>query len=48
MLLFTRSRGLLLVLLGLAGHAAVAQKTYLHCGRLLDVRAGRLLSQRRW
>ena len=25
--------------------AAWAQKTYLHCGRLLDVRAGRLLSQ---
>ncbi|GAC1373141.1 MAG: amidohydrolase family protein [Hymenobacter sp.] len=29
----------------LAAPAAFAQKTYLHCGRLLDVRSGRLLSQ---
>ena len=36
---------LLLAAFGLAGPAAFAQKTYLHCGRLLDVRAGRLLSQ---
>ena len=36
---------LLLAALGLAGPAAFAQKTLLHCGRLLDVRAGRLLSQ---
>jgi len=36
---------LLLTTLGLAGPAALAQKTYLHCGRLLDVRSGRLLSQ---
>jgi imidazolonepropionase-like amidohydrolase len=36
---------LLLTTLGLAGPAAFAQKTYLHCGRLLDVRSGRLLSQ---
>ena len=36
---------LALSLLALASHGALAQKTYLHCGRLLDVRAGRLLSQ---
>ena len=29
----------------LAAPAAFAQKTYLHCGRLLDVRSGKLLSQ---
>lgn len=34
----------LLATFGLAG-PAVAQKTYLHCGHLLDVRSGRLLSQ---
>ncbi len=31
--------------LGLAGPAAFAQKTLLHCGHLLDVRTGRLLTQ---
>ncbi|WP_317172282.1 amidohydrolase family protein [Hymenobacter sp. BRD67] len=36
---------LLLTSLGLAGPAAFAQKTLLHCGHLLDVRSGRLLSQ---
>jgi imidazolonepropionase-like amidohydrolase len=36
---------LLLATLALASHTASAQKTYLHCGRLLDVRSGRLLSQ---
>jgi imidazolonepropionase-like amidohydrolase len=36
---------LLLATLAVASHAASAQKTYLHCGRLLDVRSGRLLSQ---
>ncbi|QKG56715.1 amidohydrolase family protein [Hymenobacter sp. BRD128] len=42
----TPTRSLLaLGLLALASHAALAQKTYLHCGRLLDVRSGRLLSQ---
>ena len=42
----TPTRSLLaLSLLALASHGALAQKTYLHCGRLLDVRAGRLLSQ---
>ena len=35
----------LLAALSLAGPAAFAQKTLLHCGHLLDVRAGRLLSQ---
>ena len=34
---------LLLGALGLTAPAALAQKTYLHCGHLLDVRAGRLL-----
>ena len=29
----------------LATPAAFAQKTYLHCGKLLDVRSGKLLSQ---
>ncbi|AWM35037.1 metal-dependent hydrolase family protein [Hymenobacter nivis] len=29
----------------LGGPAAFAQKTYLHCGHLLDVRSGRLLAQ---
>jgi imidazolonepropionase-like amidohydrolase len=41
---FTRTI-LLLTGLGLASHAAFAQKTYLHCGHLLDVRSGRLLNQ---
>ena len=36
---------LLLAALGLTGPAAFAQKTLLHCGHLLDVRSGRLLSQ---
>ena len=36
---------LLLTAFGLASPTAFAQKTYLHCGRLLDVRSGRLLSQ---
>jgi imidazolonepropionase-like amidohydrolase len=36
---------LLLTTLGLSGPAAFAQKTLLHCGRLLDVRTGRLLAQ---
>jgi imidazolonepropionase-like amidohydrolase len=36
---------LVLASLSLASHPALAQKTYLHCGRLLDVRSGRLLSQ---
>jgi len=36
---------LLLAALGLTGPAAFAQKTLLHCGRLLDVRTGRLLNQ---
>ena len=35
----------LLAALGLAGPAAFGQKILLHCGRLLDVRTGRLLSQ---
>ncbi len=35
----------LLLALLLAAPAAVAQKTLLHCGRLLDVRSGKLLSQ---
>ncbi|RZK61222.1 MAG: amidohydrolase family protein, partial [Hymenobacter sp.] len=39
------TRLLLLLALGLAIPAAHAQQIYLHCGRLLDVRAGRLLSQ---
>ncbi|WP_375416720.1 amidohydrolase family protein [uncultured Hymenobacter sp.] len=34
-----------LVLLLLSGPAALAQKTYVHCGRLLDVRAGRTLTE---
>ncbi|MDJ0367091.1 amidohydrolase family protein [Hymenobacter sp. H14-R3] len=34
-----------LAALGLTGPAALAQKTLLHCGRLLDVRTGRLLTQ---
>ena len=29
----------------LTAPAAFAQRTYLHCGRLLDVRSGKLLSQ---
>ena len=29
----------------LAAPAAFAQKTYLHCGRLLDVRSGKVLTQ---
>jgi imidazolonepropionase-like amidohydrolase len=41
---FTRTL-LLATSLGLAGTAAFAQKTYLHCGHLLDVRSGRLLNQ---
>jgi imidazolonepropionase-like amidohydrolase len=41
---FTRTL-LLVATLGLAGTAAFAQKTYLHCGHLLDVRSGRVLSQ---
>ncbi len=36
---------LLLATLGLTGPAAFAQKTLLHCGHLLDVRGGRMLSQ---
>jgi imidazolonepropionase-like amidohydrolase len=36
---------LLLIALGLSGPAAFAQRMLLHCGRLLDVRSGRLLSQ---
>ncbi|MBC7449771.1 MAG: amidohydrolase family protein [Hymenobacteraceae bacterium] len=37
----------LLLFLGavLASYGAVAQKTYLHCGHLLDVRAGKLLAE---
>ena len=35
----------LLAALLLAAPAAFAQKTLLHCGRLLDVRSGKLLSQ---
>ena len=34
-----------LAALGLSGPAALAQKTLLHCGHLLDVRTGRLLTQ---
>jgi imidazolonepropionase-like amidohydrolase len=42
----TPTRSLLgLALLALASHGALAQKTLLHCGRLLDVRTGRLLTQ---
>ncbi|RZL06798.1 MAG: amidohydrolase family protein [Hymenobacter sp.] len=36
---------LLISSITLAGPAAFAQKTLLHCGRLLDVRTGRLLTQ---
>jgi len=36
---------LVLAVLGLTGPAAFAQKTLLHCGHLLDVRGGRMLSQ---
>ncbi|WP_345220997.1 amidohydrolase family protein [Hymenobacter koreensis] len=47
MRLFTSARApFLLALSILAAQPLLAQKTYLHCGRLLDVRAGKLLPER--
>ncbi|MCC3158373.1 amidohydrolase family protein [Hymenobacter sp. 15J16-1T3B] len=40
-----RSAPTLFALLALLPLSAAAQKTYLHCGHLLDVRAGRLLTE---